>query len=71
MNNIVSTKELLIATGFTRVSDLERCLRTQNIPFFFGKKGSIFTTLDAFNSVLGVGSYKQQETTGLENCEFE
>lgn len=70
MSTIISTKELLTATGFTRVSDLEKCLRSQNVPFLFGKKGSIFTTIDAFNNALGVGSFIK-ETTGLENCEFE
>ena len=72
MNNIISTKELLRATGFNRISDLEKCLRTQNVPFLFGKRGTIFTTIDAFNSVLGVEAHQELITkTGLENAEFE
>jgi len=70
MNSFISTKELSTITGFTRASDIEKCLRTQNVPFLFGKKGSIFTTIDAFNSALGLGASKE-ETTGLENYEFE
>jgi len=37
---------------------------------FLGKKALYFTTIDAFNNALGVGSFIK-ETTGLENCEFE
>lgn len=40
-------------TGYTRLSDVERCLRAQGVPFKRGRDG-VWTTMEALNAALGV-----------------
>jgi hypothetical protein len=53
MADTLSLEELRRTTGYTRVSDVERCLRQQNIRFFWGKDGP-WTTIDLVNAAGGL-----------------
>ncbi len=50
---IVPFEQLQQATGYTRQADVERCLKGQGVPVFYGRRG-IWTTLDALNAALGL-----------------
>ena len=63
---LISTKELKQATGAKTTPSLEKILRAQKIPFFYGKPGHIFTTLDALNGALGI----KPERTEPDEIEF-
>lgn len=43
---IITEDQLLEATGYRRTADLERCLYQQNIRYFRGRQGRIWTTTD-------------------------
>ena len=51
---ILTTEQLLEATGFERVADLTRILNEQNIRYFWGKGGRPWTTLDLVNAASGL-----------------
>ena len=53
MTSLISTDQLKAATGCTRLSDLEKCLRQNGVRFLYGKHG-IFTTSDAVNAAMGL-----------------
>jgi hypothetical protein len=55
VHKIVTFDELKSATGCSRQSDLEQCLRKNGVRFLYGKKG-IYTTIDALNSAMGLKS---------------
>jgi len=38
---LISTEQLKTVTGYDRPGDIERCLRTAGIRFFYGKGGRI------------------------------
>ena len=54
MSNLISIDELKSATGYSNAADVEKCLQKNGIRVIYGKKGHIFTTLDAINKALGV-----------------
>lgn len=58
--SIIDQETLVEITGFERPADIERELRNKNIRFFRGKRG-IWTTVDAANEALGVGTDRPQE----------
>jgi len=53
---LISTEQLKTVTGYDRPGDIERCLRSAGIRFFYGKGGRIVTTTDAINAALGIQS---------------
>ena len=53
MSQVLSTTDLLRATGYKRQSDLERCLREQGVHVFYGKDG-VWTTIDLINAAGGL-----------------
>lgn len=55
MQQIVTFEDLKTATGCSRQSDLEQCLRKNGVRFLYGKKG-IYTTVDALNAAMGLKS---------------
>jgi hypothetical protein len=54
MADIITEKELMIATGYQKRALLEKCLRSQKIRFHIGKGGQLWTTSDAINISLGI-----------------
>lgn len=48
MSDILTFSDLQKVTGYTRQGDVERCLKSQKITFFWGKNG-IWTTLHHLN----------------------
>lgn len=52
MSYIVTFNQLKEATGYSRISDIERWLNKTGIPFFYGKGGKVFTTQDKINEAL-------------------
>lgn len=66
MSAIITHEDLKAATGCTRMSDLEKCLRENGVRFLYGKNG-IYTTVDALNAAMGLKSAKpQQEDQEIE-----
>jgi hypothetical protein len=43
---MITEEELMRATGYDRHSSIEKCLRKQGIPVFFGKNGRLFVILE-------------------------
>ena len=68
MSQLISTEQLKKATGYERVSDIERCLVSNRVKFLYGKNNTIFTTLDAFNAALGITN---DLTTTEQQLKFE
>lgn len=62
---LLKQDELKEWLGFKRPGDLEKWLRDNRVPFFYGKGGSICTTDDAINSRL-IGKQPEQ----LKRIEF-
>ena len=58
---LVTSEDLKKVTGYTRIGDIERWLQQENIPFFRGKRGKIFTTIEKLNEALSPGE-SQPET---------
>ena len=52
--SILTADELLAATGYERVGDLTRALTRQGIPWFPGKGGKPWTTIDLINKAGGL-----------------
>ena len=57
MSALINLQNLKEATGYTRASDIEKCLRQNGVRFLYGKNG-VFTTTDAFNAAMGLQSGK-------------
>ncbi|MBT9098427.1 hypothetical protein KFZ76_11985 [Methylovulum psychrotolerans] len=71
-NFLVSLDELKAATGCKRLGDLETILKTNKIPFFYGKGGTIFTTQTAIDTALGIyPTHQQIGTTAPKEAEIE
>lgn len=51
-NGIVKEKELLNATGYTARGRLVSHLERNNIPYFVGNRGQVWTTIEAINRAL-------------------
>jgi len=49
------------ATGFLRRSSLEKYLRKNKISFFVGKNQTIWTTVEALNTALGITQQFESE----------
>jgi hypothetical protein len=66
IGHLVTFEDLKSATGYSRLSDVERCLQKAKIPYTYGKDG-IWTTIEAVNAALGLrpaendGAYKPGE----------
>ena len=58
MNQIINHEALTEATNCKNIAELEKTLRENKIPFFYGKGGRVWTTVQALNKALGV--YKDQ-----------
>ncbi len=54
MTTIVNSEQLQKATGYDRLSDIEKCLKKNGVRVLYGKNGAIFTTIDALNAALGL-----------------
>lgn len=63
MSAIVTHEQLKIATGYDRISEIEKCLRQNNVRYLSGKKG-IFTTVDALNAAMGLSNQAPPPNTG-------
>ncbi|MCB1606071.1 MAG: hypothetical protein KDI71_03705 [Xanthomonadales bacterium] len=50
---VLTFNQLQEATGYQRLSDVERCLKDQGIRFFRGK-GGIWTTIELVNAAGGL-----------------
>lgn len=56
MTSILTCDDLLRATGYKHVGDLERSLSKQGIRFFHGKGGTIWTTINLVDAAAGLTS---------------
>lgn len=56
MPELITHEQLIQVTGCKTISSLEKCLRAQKIPFLYGNKGKIFTTIEALNAAMGLKS---------------
>lgn len=61
---LISIDELKKATGYENTADVEKCLQKNGIRVIYGKKGYIFTTLEAINKALGIR--KNKDTSDIE-----
>ena len=52
MSGLISTRDLLQATGYKSVGHVESWLQKNHIPYIRGKKGNILTTVDKINDAL-------------------
>ncbi|MGR8931943.1 MAG: hypothetical protein ACU836_15020 [Gammaproteobacteria bacterium] len=57
---LINHEQLLDATGCKTKESLEKVLRSQKVPFLYGQKGRIFTTLTAVDAALGINNIKQE-----------
>lgn len=53
MADILKTDDLRAVTGYTRASDVERCLHAQGVRFFWGKNGP-WTTINLIDAAGGL-----------------
>lgn len=67
MSQLIALDELKTVTGHKTLSAVERCLQKQGIKVIYGKKGFLFTTVDAINCVLGISKVSEQ----TESIEFD
>lgn len=67
MPDLITLDQLKKATGHKTISGVERCLQKQGIKVIYGKKGFLFTTVDAINNALGIN----KETEPTETIEFD
>lgn len=58
MSAIVTFTELQSLTGYSRVGDVEKCLRKNGIRFLYGRNGIVYTTINALDSSMGLQSGK-------------
>ena len=55
MNSGTINQDLLKElTGYKKPVEIAACLSKQGIPYFIGKRGRVWTTIDAVNAVMGV-----------------
>ena len=55
MNSGTINQDLLKElTGYKKPVEIAACLAKQGIPYFIGKRGRVWTTIDAVNAVMGV-----------------
>lgn len=60
MGNLISTEDLIKVTGYKTAGRVESWLQDNNIPYFRGKRGNIFTTIQKLNDALN-GEKKRPE----------
>ncbi len=65
MSAIVTHEQLKLATGYDRISEIEKCLRKSGVRYLRGKKG-IFTTVDALNAAMGLSNQQPTPNTGAD-----
>ena len=53
-NHTINQDQLKELTGYKKPVDIAACLAKQGIPYFIGKRGRVWTTIDAVNAVMGV-----------------
>lgn len=53
-HGVLSTDDLKGLTGYDRVGDLRRSLESARIPYFLGKGGAPWTTIDLVNAAKGL-----------------
>jgi hypothetical protein len=61
MNVLISTEDLMKATGYKTAGHIESWLQKNHIPYFCGKEGNIITTIDKINDALD-GEKKQMKS---------
>ena len=64
MSSAIGFEELKALTGLKSASAVEKCLKDQDIQFFYGgpdKNKTIFTTIELMNAAKGISS-KTTET---------
>ena len=54
MSALLTCEDLLRVTGYQHVGDLARSLSKQNIRFFYGKGGVIWTTVNLVDAAGGL-----------------
>ena len=52
MKTLISTEDLMNATGYLSAGRVESWLQKNHIPYFQGKKGCIFTTMAKLDEAL-------------------
>ncbi len=52
MKALVSTEDLMKATGYKKAGHVESWLQQHHILYFHGKRGNIITTIDKINDAL-------------------
>lgn len=51
---LLSSEDLLLVTGFERIGDMRRALDQAGIRYFFGRGGTVWTTMDLVNAAGGL-----------------
>lgn len=64
---ILNLDDLREITQYHRAADVERCLKSQGVKVFWGRKGP-WTTLELVNAAGGAG---KQQTESANDIEFE
>ncbi|MFC1843277.1 DUF4224 domain-containing protein [Thermodesulfobacteriota bacterium] len=60
----INQDQLKELTGYEKPAEIASCLSRQGIPYFIGKRGRVWTTLDAVNVAIGARNNEdgQQDT---------
>ena len=53
-------------TGYKKPVEIAASLAKQGIPYFIGKRGRVWTTIDAVNAVMGVKINKDNQQDIIE-----
>ena len=53
-------------TGYKKPAEIAVCLAKQGIPYFLGKRGQVFTTLDALNAAIGAKTTEDEQQDIIE-----
>ncbi|WP_394713358.1 DUF4224 domain-containing protein [Desulfogranum marinum] len=67
---IISQETLADITGYSRTPEIAACLTRQGIRYLQGKRGRIFTTIEALNHAMGATELHRQVTTANQEIEF-
>lgn len=54
MNAVIDEPELMQKTGYDTRAQLRACLEANGVKYMTGKRGRVFTTVDAFNAAMGL-----------------
>jgi hypothetical protein len=71
MELILDFQTLQRVTEYTRVSDVARCLERQGIRFFYGRGGTVWTTIDLVNVAIGLKPSGEMNEQALDPEGFQ